>query len=212
MQVVKLSQKHTELLKTFCEECSQAGFENNASLASMKWGSVYDTHFVPDYWALIVNGEIASISGSNSLDENYRDVRCLFRSATLPRYNNIVSGLSKNHMNSVPFSILLPHQIAYGLVAGAKNFYITTSHGDHDASGKMNRTHRAISLVAKNGLVDLVGERVIFDVPQTLWKINLKEYFRALRAFSETRQRLNIEEKDFDKIFLETVQKGLDTL
>ena len=191
MQIVKLSQNHTELLEKFCKECELAGYNNNSSLSVMKWGDKYDLREPANFWGLIIHDELASISGSHSIDPT--QLRCLFRSATLPRYNNLIPGLSKNHMNSIPFSLLLPQQIIYGAEQGYKEFYITTSHTEHDVSGKMNRTHRAISLLSKKGIVDSVSEEVIYHIPQTKWQINVNSYANALESFSPIRQSLNIE-------------------
>lgn len=204
MQVVKLSQKHINLIQAFCNECKDVGYQNNASLEAMKWGEKYDLPHIPHFWGLIVNDELASISGCHSLgefDPNFPQMRCLFRSATLPRYANLIPGISKNHMNSIPFSILLPYQLVYGIENDYEHFFITTSHGEHDASGKMNRTHKAISLLAKRGIVNFVDEELIYSTPQTKWEIDLFKYWRILKSFDQTRQSLGIKtDKDYKKI------------
>jgi hypothetical protein len=99
-------------------------------------------------------------------------------------------------MNSLPFSILLPYQIVQGLNQGIKDFYITTSNGDHDASGKMKRTHKALSLLAKRGIVDFAGDEVIYYTNQSKWKINLSNYYNALKSFHATRVQLGIDLSD----------------
>jgi hypothetical protein len=186
MLVVKLSPKHTNLLDKFCEECSQAGYTNNASLSSLKLLEGHDLPCDPQYWALIVDGEIASISGCHSYDSEHQTLRCLFRSATLPRYSGLIPGISKTHMNSVPFSLLLPQQIWWGGLHGYTRFYITTSHGDHDASGHMWRTHRALELLAKQGIVDFVRQEEYYYTAQTIWQINVDRYMKAVDVFKST--------------------------
>ena len=188
MDIVKLSPKHSDLLDKFNAECGAVGYTNNSSMAALKLVEGHDLPTDPQYWALIIDGEIASISGCHGYDGEGRILRCLFRSATLPRYQNLITGISKTHMNSVPFSMLLPQQIGWGQANGYREFYITTSHGSHDASGKMSRTHRALELLGRQGIVDFVRQEEYYWTPQTLWLINLEKYNWALRAFNNGRQ------------------------
>jgi len=190
MEVVKLSPKHTELLEKFNTECAGAGFTNNASMAALKLVEGHDLPSDPQYWALLVDDGIASISGCHSYDGDHRILRCLFRSATLPQYQGLIPGISKTHMNSVPFSLLLPQQIGWGLHRGYQEFYITTSHGDHDASGHMSRTHRALELLARQGIVDFVRQEEYYWTPQTLWRINISRYYEAVEAFKRTNEQI----------------------
>jgi hypothetical protein len=164
VQVVKLSQSHTNLVEEFCIQCKNAGYYNNSSLELMKWGGHVDLKEPPNFWALIDNDKIVSISGSHSFgvySPEMPQIRCLFRSATLPEYSRIIPGLSKNHMNSIPFSILLPLQIIHGLENNFKHFYITTSNKDHDASGKMKKTHRAMEIIAQKRIVDFIKDEIL---------------------------------------------------
>jgi len=196
MLITKLNDHHTKMLEKFCDECRKAGYNNNASLELMKWGAMYDLPHIADFWAVIINDEIASIAGSHSFglyDENFPQVRCLFRSATLPKYANIIPGISKNHMNSAPFSLLLPYQLAHSIENKFKHFFLTTS-GSQDASGKMYRTHRVMQLMSKQKLVDFEAEEIVYSTPQTKWRINLTNYLMALKSFEPSRVRLNIKE------------------
>ena len=183
MRVIRLSNEHLGLVNKFCAECVSVGYNNNGSLEAMKWGGKYDLPSGANYWALVVNSEIASISGSHSYSDTHEELRCLFRSATLPRYQKLLPGISKTHMNSVPFSLLLPEQINWGLDEGYSEFYITTSHGSHDASGKMSRTHRALELLAKQNIVEFVRREEYYYTPQTIWRINLPRYWEAVDSF-----------------------------
>jgi hypothetical protein len=192
MKIVKLNNSHTELMNNFCQECSIAGYHNNDNLFKIKWGGEHDLPTDPQYWGLVVDGVLASISGCHGYDDSGRILRCLFRSATLPQYGNIIPGMSKTHMTSAPFSLLLPYQIGWGMQHGYHEFYITTSHGSHDASGKMNRTHRALELLAKQGIVDYVGQEEYYWTPQTIWALNLNRYNQALQAFKPVRQGIGL--------------------
>lgn len=198
LQVAKLSQKHTDLLQNFCHKCKQAGYENNSSLEAMKWNGIYDLPDRARFWALIVNNEIVGISGVHKF--NNKKLRCLFRSAVLPNFQNIVPGISRNHMNSAPFSILLPYQISWGIQNNYEEFFITTSHGSHDVSGKMSRTHKALSLLSKRHVVDFYSTEVVYNIPQTIWHLNLQKYMEILKKFENTRQALKIEENYTDAI------------
>lgn len=198
MQVVKLSPKHTELLLTFCTKCGHAGYSNNSSLESMKWNGNYDLPDKARFWSLMINNEIVGVSGVHKFGEE--KLRCLFRSAVLPQFQNLVPGISRNHMNSIPFSILMPYQISWGIQNNYKQFYISTSHGPHDVSGKMSRTHKALSLLSKRNLVSFSSEEIIYNVPQTVWHLNLYKYLEVLTTFENTRQSLQIEENYNDAV------------
>jgi len=210
VQVVKLSENHTKLVEEFSKECAQAGYYNNSSLELMKWGKAYDLPATPDYWGLIVNNKLASISGCHSFvpfNPDFPQLRVLFRSATLPNFNNLIPGLSKNHMNSVPFSLLLPYQIAFGLDNNYRYFFITTSCTDHDASGKMLRTHKAISIISKNKLVTWESKEVVYNIMQDKWRINLPNYLTALKNFEVNRNKLGLSENYLECIA--TIEKHL---
>ena len=195
-QVIKLHREHESLLNEFCKSAGLAGYANNASLEAMKFGKEYDLSEIPAFWGVVVDNKIISVSGSH----HWRDddgqptmMRCLFRSATLPEYETVVPGLSKNHMNSLPFSVMLPHQINQGLRDGVEHFYITTSNGKHDASGKMKRTHRVLQLLEKVGLVKYAGDDVFYSTEQTKWELHLDNYLEALRSFHPVRTSLGFE-------------------
>lgn len=190
---IKLTHEHTILVNDFCQTAAYAGFENNSSIEKMKFNGKYDLSDPADFWGLILDNKLIAVSGAHIQQDS---IRCLFRSATLPEYSNLIPGLSKNHMNSLPFSILLPYQIVQGLNQGIKEFYITTSNGDHDTSGKMKRTHRALSLLSKRGIVDFAGDEIIYYTNQTKWKINLSAYYDALKSFHATRVQLAIDLSD----------------
>lgn len=192
-KVAKLSDNHIEELKAFCHECDIAGYNNNNSLEKMKWGQQYDLQSIPNYWGIFDDTKLITVSGCHIWDDDFTNgmsMRLLFRSATLPGYENIVPILSKTHMNSTPFSVLMPLQIEYGLSLGINNYFITTSHGKHDASGKMNRTHRALELLAKQSIVDYYGIHKVYYTSQTVWKLNLEKYNLALNTFESTKNQL----------------------
>lgn len=199
MKVLFLTPDHIKLVQDFCIEASRAGYKNNSSITQMKFGDEYDLKEVPKFWGLVKENNLISVSGCHRWigRDKFKGLplmmRCLFRSATLPIYQNIIPGLSKNHMNSIPFSILLPFQINEGLKAGVKHFYVTTSNTDHDVSGKMKRTHRVLQLLEKNKIVKYAGDEIFYSTSQTKWEINLDVYLNALRSFHPTREKLKID-------------------
>lgn len=208
MRVVRLTNEHLGLLEEFCDAARFAGFTNNTSPAKMKFGGHKDMPIPPVFWGLIVDGKLASVSGCHKwpdANREYTTVRCLFRSATLPEFDSLIPGLSKNHMNSVPFSILLPYQVRYSVSEECKDWLITTSHGDHDVSGKMKRTHRALQLLEKRKIVKFHREHIVYHIPQTIWKLNLTNYLEALRSFHSTRERLGIA---LDKEYYDIIENG----
>lgn len=197
MKIVKLDTKHLPLIEKFCCECKKVGYTNNSTLELMKWGDKYDLPHIADYWALIKHDEILSLSGSHSFDTSdpkFPQLRVGFRAATLPQYSNLIKSLSKTHMNSIPFSLLIPYQISLGIQNGFKYFVITTSHLDHDASGHMHRMNKVMTLLAKQNIVSFEKEEIIYNIPQIKWRINLVNYLKALTSFEPCRLSMNIEE------------------
>ena len=125
--VIRLNETHTEILEEFCYEAGLAGYANNASLEAMKFNGQYDLKDTPSFWALFKDHKIISVSGCHYWYDDFEEpsmMRCLFRSATLPHYDNVITGLNKYHMNSLPFSVMLPLQINQGLRSCVKHFYI----------------------------------------------------------------------------------------
>jgi hypothetical protein len=212
-QVIKLNQTHTNIVEDFCIHARLAGYANNASIEAMKFNGQYDLQEIPSFWAVVKDNVIVSVSGSHHWvddDSEPSMLRCLFRSATLPEYDSIVPGLNKYHMNSLPFSVLLPLQINQGLKEGVKNFYITTSNSNHDASGKMQRTHRVLQLLERLGLVTHAGDEIVYSTSQSKWEINLDRYLEALRGFHNTRIKLIEPDREYLDIIYNGFSKPLE--
>lgn len=183
IQIKKIEPRDIYSLQQFCAACDEAGYKNNSSLFAMKIWAKNDLQEPPLFWAAFYDDVIVSISGCHKFDNA---LRCLFRSATLPKYQRMLTGLSKSHMNSLPFSMILPMQIYHGLKNNYKEFIITTSDSD-DASGKMQRTHKAMQLLAKQHMVEYMNDEIIYDVSQTVWKLNLLTYQTALKKFYKSK-------------------------
>jgi hypothetical protein len=190
IEVVKLETIHVPLIEQFCKECSVLGYNNNSSISAMKFGATYDLGEVPTFFGAIINGELAAVSGNHSIGS--KKLRCGFRGAALPKFNNIIKGLSKTHMTNLTWAPLMPESIIDGLGRGFEEFYITTSHTDHDASGRMHKMHRVMTLLAKQDILEHHGEIEFYHTPQTLWKFNLPRFFETVKAFHPIRNELNI--------------------
>lgn len=209
MQVIKLDATRAALVQQFCDAAKAAGYTNNESFEKMKFDGKYDLQHPANFWGLMVDEKLVSVSGSHWLktiktNPSFDSQRCLFRSATLPGWENIIPGLSKYHMNSVPWSILMPYQIRHGKSYGIEWFIITTS-SVNDASGRMFRTHKALALLSKLGIVHYECDEVIFYTPQTKWRLDLDRYLDVLRDFHPTRQRLGI---GLDPTYYDIIENG----
>ena len=208
MKVIALNEFYGLLLEEFCQKAQEAGFENNSSLTKMKFNGLYDLDDPTQFWAVIHENKIITVSGCHRIKDsngNLTGMRCLFRSATLPAYNKLLPMLSRNHMNSLPFSLLLPCQIEWGLKMAVKNFYIYTHSCSNEPNNIMKRTHKALELLAKKGLLENCGEELYYYTLQTKWKINLDQYFSALKTFHNTRLKLNLA---IDKEYLDLIERG----
>jgi len=208
--ILPLDSSYLESIKEFCEESKKAGYQNNSSIELMKFNNRYDLGEIPKFWGAFYRNKIVSVSGCHRWTDEHEEktlMRCLFRSATLPEYHDLISGLSKNHMNSLPFSLILPFQINVGIKQGVKHFYITTSSDGHDASGKMKRTHRAMQLLEKNEIVKYLGDEIIYSTVQSKWEINLKRYLEVLRSFYYSKKDSHLNFNDEYRLIIE---KGFD--
>ncbi len=206
--VKKLEESDKSDVVDFCQQASIAGFQNNSSPEKMKFNGMYDLGTVPAFWGLYKNKTLISVSGCHLWphdDGTFTVLRALFRSATLPGYSSVIPGLSKTHMNSLPFSIMLPYQVRWGMQNKCCDFRITTSHGDHDASGKMKRTHRALELLARQKIVDFYDRDILYSTPQTVWRLNLNNYLEAIRSFHPVRESLGI---DISEEYLDIIKTG----
>ena len=192
-KVQKLDDRHIPQLEVFCKRAGEAGYKNNSSLESLKFGKQYDLLEPPDYWGIFKEDEIISICGAHLWDDEIsegKSFRVLFRGAALPEYLNVIPILSKTHMNSLQFAVMMPHSIKLGLEKGCKNFYITTSHGPHNASGRQDKVHKIFQLLAKQDIIKFHKVARLFYVPQTIWKLDLGVYYQLLRNFHNTRMEL----------------------
>ena len=160
------SLKLTTELELFCEVCKSKGYKNNESIKAMKFDFA-------DFWGAWKNGELIAVAGCHPLPEvGPNAVRVLFRGCQI---TDPYKGLNKHHMNSIGFRDILPEQIKHNQ---GKDLYITTN-VYHDASGKMNRTHKAMRLLDKEGILSYTNDIELYFTLQSIWKVNIEEYMKV---------------------------------
>jgi hypothetical protein len=144
---------------------------NNADLDAMKYDWVKKHN--GEWWAVYHNDIIVSMAGCHEFHDGHR---MLFRGVqTMPAQ----TGLSKQHMTSIPWKYILPDQLKWAGSSETKPAYITTN-VENDASGKMNRTDRLFHLLAKQGIVKFFTEEEIYGQRQSVWKLNIGKYYETL--------------------------------
>lgn len=160
-------------IQDFCKDCEKFGYNNNSSLQSMKHDWCLDNGGA--WWGVYKESKIVSMAGCHPFWDGYR---LLFRGAQTTHASN---GLSKTHMTSIPWSVIMPEQIAWcsGVATEETPAYITTNIS-HDESGKMNRTHRVLQLLQKQGIVDYVTDEEIYHVQQSVWRLRVGRYYETL--------------------------------
>jgi hypothetical protein len=161
--VGKLRLTDASEVREFCKVCESKGYRNNSTLGKIKFKDI-------PYWAVRKHNKIICISGCHVLfDTSYR---ILARAVALESR----AGLSRYHFNSLPFYYHIQPQIEWAKQQGGTDFFITTNK-NRDESGKMERMHRVMQLLEKQGLLELTyDDYVLNGVTQSLWKLNYKKY------------------------------------
>lgn len=159
-------------LQNFCRYCKALGFENNSSLEKLKFQKALDSGGA--WWGAWHDGELIAVAGSHFLPHLGNEfMRVLFRGCEI---DNPYRGLSKYHLNTVTFRDLLSAQINYY----PHKRLIMTTNKVNDSSGKMQRTHRVLQLLAKNKIVNHFEDRILFNTEQSLWEINREKYYEVI--------------------------------
>ena len=126
--------------------------------------------FVKNYYSKII-----SIAGIHPLPEVSENAyRCLFRGAQLPGYT---LGTGRDIFKTgIQLSQLLNLQIKWALEQNPKaELYISTN--INDDGGKSKRMNDIMMpLLAKRGIWTLEKEIMLYNVPQNLWRIDVKKY------------------------------------
>ena len=151
------------------EFCNSQNFSNNISLEKMKWD------WCPFWCAAFDGDKIVSIAGAHKLPEvSPNAYRLLFRGAQLSGYT---LGVGRNVFKTgIQLSYLLPLQIVWATRQDPDaELYISTNiNNDGGKSQRMNNT--IMPLLAKRGIWELDRQMELYNVPQNLWRINVKTY------------------------------------
>ena len=172
MLIKTIEHEDLDMLQEFCDKCKELGYSNNISFETMKLAWCKE---VGEYWCAIRDNKIVAVAGCHPLPEvGERAWRIMFRGCELPG-NDTFRGLGKGDWNSITQREVIPRMIDW---IPSDELYITTN-TDHDHSnGKASRNHRLMGLLAKQGILDNCGDMILYDVKQTIWKLNIEEYLR----------------------------------
>ena len=159
-------------IEILCTKCAELGYENNRDLQAMKYEWCLDNGGA--WWAVYEEDYIVSVAGAHPFQGGYR---FLFRGAQIKGN----PGLSKTHRTSIPWATIMPEQISWasGVSTSETPAWITTN-VSHDASGKMNRIHRVLKLLEKQGIVEYSDTCLVYGVEQTIWRLNIGAYYETL--------------------------------
>lgn len=182
---VEYSDTHRSNLEKFCLHCEQLGYHNNSSLSAMKldWCLNKGGQFFLTY----LDDKLIGLSGCHPLTQLGQGIfRVLFRGIELPEYRNILGIPSKTHMSSVQFYYHMPLEIEWAKKQGANTFVVTTNWNNPDGIESMNKSHRVFQLLAKQGIVSCLEEKIVlYETEQSVWSINTDNYFSARIGFKE---------------------------
>lgn len=190
LTTVLYSDIHKPSLEKFCKLCQEQGYKNNQSLDAIKLEWCLDQG--GQFFLTYIDDIIVSISGCHPLPEISKDTyRILFRGATLHQYQNHLGIMSKTHMTSIPFYTHIPLAINWTNLLGNKQLVITTN-WDNSNVVSMNKSHKVLGLLAKQGIVDCLIEKTeLFYTEQTVWQLNKDRYTEVRNQF---KQRNNIDD------------------
>jgi len=178
-------------LQVFIDKCRKIGYRDHKNIKQLeieetiekRWGKFFYTY---------KDNNIIAISGCHEFDimkfepnvHWLQGMRVCFRGAQLPN-EDTYRGLSKYHMNSIPFREHVPLAIEWGKSIGYDRFFITTHnwYGTpanlyRGPSRTQNRTNDAMKLLHKLNIVKHHGDMYIRNYLQNVWEINIDEYYR----------------------------------
>ena len=167
-------------LEVFCQKAWQLGYTNNASLKAMKYDWCKENG---EYFCAIKDDDIIAVAGCHKLPEvNDNAWRILFRGCELPG-SSPYKGLNKGDWNSITQRDFIPKFIDY---IPSKDLYISTNISN-EHSGKALRNHKIMNILAKqkDAYIDDMGDMVLNQTHQTIWKLNIDKYLNR-------RSRLNV--------------------
>ena len=171
---VQLFEKDVDKIQAFCDSCKDRGFTNNQSLKAMKFEWCLEQG--GSWWGTFREDNIVSLSGIHPFKDGWRGI---FRGAQIePRPTK---GLDRHQKSSQSIWSQLPLQIKFAenISGELTPIYITTNI-NFDASGYASRVHNLFKILAKDQIIDYVGDEEIFYTMQTVWKVNREKYYEVL--------------------------------
>ena len=158
-------------LEVFCQKAWKLGYTNNASLEEVRYDWCKENG---EYFCAIQDDRIIAVAGCHTLPEVGDNAwRILFRGCELPG-TSPYKGLNKGDWNSITQRDFIPKFIDY---IPSEELYISTN-TDNDHSGKALRNHRLMNILAKqkDAYIDNMGDMVLNQTHQTIWKLNIDQY------------------------------------
>lgn len=163
-------------LDKFMDRCAELGFHNNSSKREMRWDWVYEN--MGGFWAFVKDEDIISLSGCHPFPGMEGDTyRIGYRSVVIPGEDPF-KGISKYGYNAIPNRILFQYQIRFCQRIGVENFILTTN---SDRDGHLHMSHVMEQRINKyTNLSEYLGDQMIFNHKQSLWKYNIDVYIESL--------------------------------
>jgi hypothetical protein len=170
--ITTINDDHIPLLENFCKKAKELGYENNSSLAAMKYDWCKEHG---EYFCAIKNDSIVAVAGCHPLPEvSPTGWRILFRGCELPQTDTF-RGLGKGDWNSITQREIIPRFIDF---CPTDELFITTNIYHEHSNGKSARNHKLMGLLARQGILDKHTDMTLYYTEQTVWKLNVKEYTR----------------------------------
>ena len=170
MKILPITDELIPKLETFCNKAKELQYQNNVSLAAMKyeWCKAQG-----EYFCAIRDDEIVAVAGCHPLPEVGPNAwRIMFRGCELPQTDTF-KGLGKGDWNSITQREMIPRFIEW---CPSDELYLTTNTDHEHSNGKASRNHRLMGLLAKQGILDKHSDITLYYTEQTVWKLNILEY------------------------------------
>jgi hypothetical protein len=77
-------------------------------------------------------------------------------------------------------------QLEWARSKGYKDICITTNWNNPDGITSMNHSHKVLQLLERQGIVESLIDKIhLFHTDQTVWRVNIENYFIARNKFKE---------------------------
>ena len=171
MIIIPINDELIPELEVFCKKAKELGYVNNSSLKLMRYDWCKENG---EFYCAIKGDDIVAVAGCHTLPEFSPNAwRIMFRGCELPGASPY-KGLNKGDWNSITQRDFIPEFINY---IPSKELYISTNISN-EHSGKALRNHRLMNILAKqkDAYIDDMGDMVLNQTHQTIWKLNIDQY------------------------------------